>query len=537
MANERNYIRYCYRCGSEISSDAVFCHKCGYKMNLPQIEKELLDCRQTKNAIYLTKEQAIRGGIVNYCFEETRKTVVIDIEPGILSGTEKKAAIEYIGETGYPVKIIRKIKVYVDVDPNRTNNRYTVPSNTRATGTKKESLNKKLLLGILAVICVAAVVSALSRESSQLSPLPSSEAVQTTQAPVAKPSEPASSVKSDLSSVIPHYETRFYLKNIDPSLQEDVKALYIGIKEFKSTINLPKWTTTDNADLLVSIIHLDCPELFQVSDSGEYTITTTNGMASAISLPYSMTKAQYDERLDECNKLIRGLARTVSGRNEERKEEYVYQYLTDRVSYNTTKDQCGNAYGALINNAAKCDGISLAAKWIFEEMGIPALVITGQEQGDPYGHAWNCVYINGAYYDLDLTNDLKTSNRAMKLYSAYNVKRSWLSDIYPISPEIKSHYRLPDSSSMSDSYHVQNGSYIYGGSNIRSQFYDLLDETAEYYDFGYIQFERDSDYQTFMSNYESYVESWFNANGYGGGFKLNTISELRTVGFELDFDY
>ena len=105
--------------------------------------------------------------------------------------------------------------------------------------------------------------------------------------------------ESDVSSVIPHYDMRFYLKNLDPSLQEDVIALYSGIKEFSPKIELPEWTTAENADLMVFVIKLDCPELFHVSDSGRYTITTTNGMANAVSLPYSMTKEQYDERLED----------------------------------------------------------------------------------------------------------------------------------------------------------------------------------------------------------------------------------------------
>ena len=308
---------------------------------------------------------------------------------------------------------------------------------------ERKPSSKKLLSGLLAAFWLVAVVSACGRKQSQPSSSPSSEAVrsetvQTVPETVTETAGASSAAKSDVSSVIPHYDMRFYLKNLDPSLQEDVIALYSGIKEFSPKIELPEWTTAENADRLVFVIKLDCPELFHVSDSGKYTITTTNGMANAVSLPYSMTKEQYDERLEECNELIRGLVMDVSDRDEESRERYVYEYLTDRVNYSVKQDQCGNAYGGLINCAAKCDdGISLAAKWIFEEMGMPALVITGQEQGDPYGHAWNCVSVNGAYYDLDLTNDSRTFDKVMKLYGAYNVKRSWLSDIYPVSPEIR----------------------------------------------------------------------------------------------------
>ncbi|MGO4970902.1 hypothetical protein ACTQ56_02725 [[Clostridium] aminophilum] len=65
--------------------------------------------------------------------------------------------------------------------------------------------------------------------------------------------------------------------------------------------------------------------------------------------------------------------------------------MTDTVNYNTEMKQSGTAYGAWINKEAKCDGISLAAKWIFEKMNMPTIVICGSETGKPYGHAWNCV--------------------------------------------------------------------------------------------------------------------------------------------------
>ena len=190
---------------------------------------------------------------------------------------------------------------------------------------ERKPLNKKLLSGLLAAFCAVAVVSACGRKQSQPSSSPApeavrSETVQTTQVPAAETAGASSAAESDVSSVIPHYDMRFYLKNLDPSLQEDVIALYSGIKEFSPKIELPEWTTAENADLLVFVIKLDCPELFHVSDSGKYTITTTNGMANAVSLPYSMTKEQYDERLEECNELIRGLVMDVSDRDEESKE-------------------------------------------------------------------------------------------------------------------------------------------------------------------------------------------------------------------------
>ena len=135
---------------------------------------------------------------------------------------------------------------------------------------ERKPSNKKLLSGLLAVFCAVAVVSACGRKPSQPSSSPAPETVQSgvvqsgvVQSETAQTTQPSaaetsgatqsgaaqtapetvtetagasSAAESDVSSVIPHYDMRFYLKNLDPSLQEDVIALYSGIKEFSPKI-------------------------------------------------------------------------------------------------------------------------------------------------------------------------------------------------------------------------------------------------------------------------------------------------------------
>lgn len=341
---------------------------------------------------------------------------------------------------------------------------------------------------------------------------------------------------NEIADIIPHYEDRFYIKNLSDGLQKDVLALYKGILAFKTTIDLPYGTSEDNAELLINVIQYDCPELFQVDHTGQYTIITTNGMVTSIMLNYTMSKSEYEENLKKCQSIIHTLVSSTKNLSATTKEKHVYDYLTDRVSYNTIRPQCGNAYGALVNKAAKCDGISLAMKWIMEEMDIATIVLTGQEKGDPFGHAWNCVKLNGSYYDVDLTNDLINDDRLMKLYSAYNVKREWITRTYPLSPVLGNNYTLPESKHMQQSFHVLNDSYIYHGEDIRSRFYSLLDGASFSSGEGLIQFESDSDYNTFMLKYENYLDDWFNEIGSGGSFQLSTLSEYRTVGFEVTVD-
>lgn len=332
---------------------------------------------------------------------------------------------------------------------------------------------------------------------------------------------------------IPFCDERFYLSNLNEKLKEDAQAVYIGFSNCDTTIQLPNEASWEDANLLLEVMKYDCPELFHVSFDQCKALSKGENRVVALNVEYSMTKDEYENALNQCNEKIDRMVSLTKKYNEDGKEEYVYEQLTDTVNYNTEMKQSGTAYGALINKEAKCDGISLAVKWIFEKMNMPTIVICGSETGKPYGHAWNCVKINGDYYDLDLTNDLRNNDRSEKLYSAYNVKRSWLSDNYPILPSIVQNFDLPEASSMKKNYYVRHGAFIKSGEYLRTL--DLIDEVIED-NIGRIQFETDSDYQWFMKNYKTIFEEWFYQNDFEGSYQISSVSDFRTICFELSIE-
>jgi len=64
-----------------------------------------------------------------------------------------------------------------------------------------------------------------------------------------------------------------------------------------------------------------------------------------------------------------------------------------------------NAYGALIEGIAVCEGYSEAFKLLCDRAGIDCIIVTGELDG--VGHAWNRVRINDKWYDVDVTNNDK----------------------------------------------------------------------------------------------------------------------------------
>lgn len=77
--------------------------------------------------------------------------------------------------------------------------------------------------------------------------------------------------------------------------------------------------------------------------------------------------------------------------------DYAYQeYLNHALPKNVY-----NAYGALVNGRAVCNGYALAYSYLLGKMGINSYVLGS----DVMNHAWNLLCIDGVWYHADLTSD------------------------------------------------------------------------------------------------------------------------------------
>lgn len=132
----------------------------------------------------------------------------------------------------------------------------------------------------------------------------------------------------------------------------------------------------------------------------------------------SDTNSQYFEMQSKASEIAAAIPLNLS---EIEKCYYLSQYLVKHVVYysderpNTTyQDSNGvtitistpdpewsTAYGALIEGHANCEGFSSAFAALCYEAGINCICIFGET---PIGsHSWNMVYINGYWYNIDIT--------------------------------------------------------------------------------------------------------------------------------------
>lgn len=338
---------------------------------------------------------------------------------------------------------------------------------------------------------------------------------------------------------IPGYSSKYLINQLDKEMNADFCAMYQAVMDFKDDVLLPYPVNNNEIGVLMYLLRYECPELIQLSKNA---VTYSSGLAAVdqvykTTLSYDMTEEEYSAHKADCMDIIMQIKADTAGMADADKELYVYNYLAERITYDKSSLYCDNAYGALVNGKVKCDGISQAMKWLCDEIGIPCIILAGAEAGDPIGHAWNVVNVNGIWSDVDLTADVRIgNNRDYIMYPAYNVSDAWIRSKYPLYDAYDG-LDIPENASMDMSYHAMSGEFLRAGSDLRQYYTERL--TEAYYNGENIirmQFENADDMEKFISSINDYDYEWVNAMKVGLHAESVSSPDYNTILLNVGFD-
>ena len=312
------------------------------------------------------------------------------------------------------------------------------------------------------------------------------------------------------------FSSRYYLRSLGTEELNTACLLYEAAMRFDETCSIPEHVTEDTLTNVFYLLELDCPELLQIDFGAPvgYTADRITGEVSSVTLPYRMTRAEYQESSEGCMTVIESLQAVGEGMNDLSLEFLVYSYLTSGCIYDTESEHAENAYGALVNGRAKCDGVTYAVTWALRELGVPCISVAAYPADGSIGHAWNLVLLDGEYYALDVTANLSEDGEpplSMHLYC--NVPNSLLLRAYPVLDDcILWCGGLPEAESMEMNYYVLSGQYVAAGANY-SELLDALFSEA-YYETGYfaLQFEDADDLRDLCAHISDELDVWQEAN-------------------------
>lgn len=227
--------------------------------------------------------------------------------------------------------------------------------------------------------------------------------------------------------------SKFYYFALPDEEKEIYKQLYFGFEKFERQIRLKSGNVSiERIGLIAQYVYNDVPSFFYVAPSMFSYAPCKGGYFYIPKYLYTEgEKEMYEKRIKDGLEAFSKRYITDSMTDYE-KEKAIHDYLVTTVVYDTsavsdptkTVNEAFNILGALLKRKAVCWGISCAFKLMCDWCGIKSYVIFGcpagsTEEQDP--HAWNVVVLDGDYYHVDVTWDLKNKGDVSINYDYFNI--------------------------------------------------------------------------------------------------------------------
>lgn len=291
--------------------------------------------------------------------------------------------------------------------------------------------------------------------------------------------------------------------------QQVFDLLYSAAVTGTESVELPPETLYRDAEQAMKALLLDCPELCALDPAYSLVYYQDSPQwARTVRLKYVMPVANQQLLVERAGEL----AFQAYG-DEFQREWILHEMLCDQVVYDLEAEDCHNAWGALMEGRAVCDGYAYAMTLLMRLSYMECGVVVGRtaREADPDAyHAWNLLKVDGSYTWLDVTND----DQAVRGYFYFNLTNDWLERSYVLTPQYMPQAELPACTDESVNWHVKNYRYVQGGNmelHIFNNFRNLAREGTLFA----LRFEWEREYADFRDNLQAWT-GWYNENAAPG---------------------
>ena len=211
------------------------------------------------------------------------------------------------------------------------------------------------------------------------------------------------------------------------ALQTDAeREAYDKIHEAVSMLNSEEFVLTDrdafeNLGDILDMYKDDHPEAFWLSDGVSYSYIDDEDEIR-VTLEFENEGMELKERKDKFSaRVAEILSKAPKNGSDYEKELFVNDWIVDNCEYDEEAAQLHrqdsvraneqDAYGAIIDGKAVCEGYSRAFQLLCGKLGVDCSTVSGigytenDETGESSSeaHSWNCVLIGGDWYYADCT--------------------------------------------------------------------------------------------------------------------------------------
>lgn len=269
---------------------------------------------------------------------------------------------------------------------------------------------------------------------------------------------------------------------LNAAQQQIFDLAYAGAVQGQTRVELPDATSYDDTCAAMDALLLDCPELCALHS--EYSVGYYRDApqeAIYIDLTYTLPLESQQQLMQTAS----ALAAQAQG-EEFHREWFLHDALCQLVTYDASAANQHNAYGALVEGRAVCDGYARAMALLLRLAGMEAGVAQGVLLETGAAHAWNLVKVEGSYTWLDVTND---DQPGLTTYFYFNITDEWLARSYRLNST-----GLPPCHDRSVNWQVRNHRFVSNAEEMQkhvfNNFRNMMAQGSRFC----LRFEREADY-------------------------------------------
>ncbi len=319
--------------------------------------------------------------------------------------------------------------------------------------------------------------------------------------------------------------------------------------------NLSKRETTHT---IVAFLN-DHPEVFWVDYDFLYGAYDSSLGYMTVGLEYICSVDDVDAMKSTLDGVVDEIVSSAPNGTDYEIEKYINDYLVENCEYNDDAADAAangesignehNAYGALVEKTAVCDGFSEAFQLLCNKCGIECVMIMGI--GDEVSHAWNAVRLDGNWTYVDVTWNENISaksgfnymylNRPIefieRLHQIFDLYTDFTDEEYESVEDILNTF-VPECTDTTYDYMLNNCSTLTGLDNAESD--GLIDNLAKCIENKEKSFAFEiSDTLDYDSTYNSIVEDgyfsrWVDSAKMKNIFSNNLSDEYQAVNYHKE---
>lgn len=141
------------------------------------------------------------------------------------------------------------------------------------------------------------------------------------------------------------------------------------------------------------------------------------------------------------------------GASDYDKAVHFYEYVIEHAEYEENSPHNQDMYSAVLGRTV-CQGYAMMFKYLCDRAGISSLIVTGTTSDA--NHAWNMVYLDGAWCAVDCTYGDGD-------YLGKGISYSWFGvplDVVKLTRTLDNEDMLPQEANVEDDYYYRNGLYF-----------------------------------------------------------------------------